>query len=318
MTGKEQIPDTGAIDQNPSEVSQTANTEVSSPPTFFSKFQHDWPLILARALAYSLLTTMVSIVLTLLSILGIVLRRLNPQVQDKLITYLQGFFPQATSLDNILRAIFHQLSLVSLTLEIIVIILAVFIGSRLFIVIERCFNLIYRLRPRALIARNLIAIGMFVLLTILTPIMLLASSLSAPALALVKNTTLGQIPGIGVLVSLTGVLISLIAAIILFQAMYMVIPKQHIASSGSWRGTLVAAGALQIFLAFFPLYITHFLGGYLGQIGFAVILLAFFYYFGVILLLGAEINAFYAEGIQDATDHLTTSAYSAGGIEPAP
>jgi membrane protein len=316
MTGKEQAPDTSAIDQTPSEVTQTANTEVSPPSTFFSKFQHDWPLILARSLAYSLLITMLSIALMLLSILGIVLRRLSPQVQTKLITYLQGIFPQAISLSNILRTIFHQLSLVSLTLEIIVIILAVLIGSRLFIVIERSFNLIYHLRPRSLIARNLISIGMFVLLTVLTPIMFLASSLSAPALSLVKHTTLGHIPEIGVLVSLAGVLISLIAAIILFQVMYVVIPKQHIAFAKSWRGTLVAAGALQIFLAFFPLYITHFLGGYLGQIGFAVILLAFFYYFGFILLLGAEINAFYAQDIQNAIDDLTTSAYDAD-VEPA-
>jgi YihY family inner membrane protein len=311
MTGKEQASDTSAIDQTPSEVTQTANTEVSPPPTFFSKFQHDWSLILARALAYSLQITMLSIALVLLSILGIILRRLSPQVQRKLIAYLQGIFPQAISLGNILRTIFHQLSLLSLTLEIIVIILAVLMGSRLFIVIERIFNLIYRSRSRSLIAQNLIAVGMFVLLTVLTPIMLLASSLSAPALSLVKNTTLGHVPGISVLVSLAGVLISLIAAIILFQVMYMVIPKQHIAFSKSWRGTLVAAGALQIFLAFFPLYITRFLGSYLGQIGFAVILLAFFYYFGFILLLGAEINAFYAEDIQNATDDLTTSAYSA-------
>ena len=73
---------------------------------------------------------------------------------------------------------------------------------------------------------------------------------------------------------------------------------------------------MQIYLAFLPLYITRFLGSYLGQLGFAIILLAFFYYFGVILLLGAEINAFYSEGIQDVTGDLATSEYSAG-VEPA-
>ena len=38
--------------------------------------------------------------------------------------------------------------------------------------------------------------------------------------------------------------------------------------------------------------------GYGGQAGFALILIVFFYYFSVILLLGAQINAFFAEGIQ--------------------
>jgi uncharacterized BrkB/YihY/UPF0761 family membrane protein len=54
----------------------------------------------------------------------------------------------------------------------------------------------------------------------------------------------------------------------------------------------------------FPLYATHFLNGYLGQVGFALILVIFFYYFAVILLLGAQVNAFFTEGIQQTPDNL--------------
>ncbi|HEX6484776.1 MAG TPA: YihY/virulence factor BrkB family protein [Ktedonobacteraceae bacterium] len=315
MTGKEQIPDISAIDQNPPEVTQPLNAEDLPPSTFFSKFSHDWSLILASALAYTLLTTVFSISLVFLCILGIILGILDPHVQDKLIIQIQTLFPHTIVSGNALRAFFHQLTSPSAVLEIIVILLAIFIGSHLFIVIEKCFNLIYRLRPRSSSARNLIAIGMMLLLIVLTPIMVFASSLSTIALALMKNTSLAHLHNIGLLLSLTGVLGSLIAAIILFQAIYMIIPHQRITFARSWPGTLAAAGALQIYLAFLPLYITRFLGSYLGQIGFAVILLVFFYYFGLILLLGAEINAFYSEGIQDATGDLTPSVYS-GGVEP--
>jgi uncharacterized BrkB/YihY/UPF0761 family membrane protein len=316
MIGKEQTPDINATDQDLQEVTQPVNAADSSSSTFLRKFRYDWSLILARALAYTLQITVFAIALVYPSILGIILGRLDPQAQDRLIAQLQAILPHAILSGNTLRTIFHQLSSISLDLEIIVIILGIFIGSRLFIIIERCFNLIYHLGPRSFFARNLIAIGMMLLLIVLTPIIVLAPSLSTIALALVKATPLAHLHNIGLLSSLTGVLSSLIAAIILFQAIYMIIPHQRITFARSWFGTLLAAGALQIYLAFLSLYITRFLGGYLGQIGFAIILLAFFYYFGVILLLGAEINAFYSEGIQDSTGDLTTSAYSAG-VEPA-
>jgi hypothetical protein len=44
----------------------------------------------------------------------------------------------------------------------------------------------------------------------------------------------------------------------------------------------------------------------LGQIGFAVILLLFFYYFATILILGAQINAFFFEQYRPLGDGLGT------------
>ena len=43
-----------------------------------------------------------------------------------------------------------------------------------------------------------------------------------------------------------------------------------------------------------------------GQIGFAVILLLFLYYFATILMLGAEINAFFYDNYQPFADGLGT------------
>ena len=150
-----------------------------------------------------------------------------------------------------------------------------------------------------------------VLIIVLTLIMILASSLSPFALALVKRTPVAHVPAIGYLFSLAAVLSSLVVAGILFQTIYMVMPNRRITFSKSWQGTLVAAGTLQIYLSLFPLYATRFLGGYIGQVGFAIILLVFFYYFGVILLLGAEVNAFFSEHVQSRTDDLTELVYAA-------
>jgi uncharacterized BrkB/YihY/UPF0761 family membrane protein len=62
--------------------------------------------------------------------------------------------------------------------------------------------------------------------------------------------------------------------------------------------------AVQAYLQLFPLFATHFLRGYTGTVGFASIFLFFFSYFGVILLAGAEINAFYAQGKRALPEYL--------------
>ena len=69
---------------------------------------------------------------------------------------------------------------------------------------------------------------------------------------------------------------------------------------------------MQLFLVLFPIYTTLFLNNYIGQVGFVLILLLFFYIFMLILLLGAEINAFFAEGIRVPQSDLITEASREG------
>jgi uncharacterized BrkB/YihY/UPF0761 family membrane protein len=87
-----------------------------------------------------------------------------------------------------------------------------------------------------------------------------------------------------------------LASWILIEIIYLVVPNQHISFRESWFGALLAAAATQAYLQLFPFYVTHFLSGYTGTVGFAIIFIFFFYFFAVILLGGAEVNAFYAQG----------------------
>ncbi len=109
--------------------------------------------------------------------------------------------------------------------------------------------------------------------------------------------------------SLGGILGGLIAAYILFQAIYIVVPNQKISFHHSWLGAVVATILLQAYLILFPLYVTRFLTGYAGQTLGLVILLVFFYYFAVILILGAEVNAFFAEGVKATPHDLVTMVH---------
>ena len=272
---------------------------------FITKFNNDWSMNLSAALAYNLLMAIFPIALAILAILGLVLGSLSPTeystLQGQILTALPISMPPST-----VRSLTKQLANASSILGIIAVVLALFNGSRLFILMEGIFGIIYHVRQRTVIKQNLMAFGMLILFIVLIPIMAFASALPAVVLSI--------LPGNSVIAFLGGILGVFIASYILFQAIYIVVPNQHISFRNSWLGALVAAIALDIYLTLFPLYVQHFLSsGPAASLGTAIFLLIFFYYFAVILLLGAQVNAFFAEGIK-ATPvdlvslvHITTS-----------
>ena len=140
---------------------------------------------------------------------------------------------------------------------------------------------------------------MLILFIVLIPASIGAGALTALAISLLPGQFSGGI--VNVIQFFAGYL----AAYLLFQAIYIIIPNQKIRFRKSWLGAATAALLLQLYVVFFPLYIEHFLSGLAAAIGSVVILLIFFYYFAMILILGAEINAFFAEGVMTTFDLVT-------------
>jgi YihY family inner membrane protein len=275
------------------------NVEKETRPfqQFITKFNNDWSTTLSAALAYNLLMAIFPIALAILAILGFVLGSLSPTEYAQLKTQLLTVLP--VSSQGIVDSSTNQLAKSSTILAIVAVVLAVFNGSRLFILIEGIFGIIYHVRHRTFIKQNLMAIGMLILFIILIPIMAFASALPAVVLSI--------LPGSSALAFLGGTLGVLIASYILFQAIYIVVPNQHISFRNSWLGALVAAIALDIYLTLFPLYVQHFLAsGPAASLGSAIFLLIFFYYFAIILLIGAEVNAFFLEGVRATPVDLVT------------
>lgn len=277
---------------------------------FFTKFNNDWVMNLAAALAYNLLTAIFPIAVAILAILGFILGHLSPDTMDSITTGLQNVFPSSiVSNKDFVNTISHQLANISGPLGIIALLVAIFGGSRLFTLMEGCFDLIYHVKPRGPIQQNIMAIGMLLLFVILVPVMVVASSGPALAFSLLKYTPLASLASSAPIVFIGGILSGLIVSFILFLAIYIVVPNKNISFGDSWLGALIAAVLLTLFLTLFPFYTTHFMTGYVGQIGFAVILLAFFYYFAVILLLGVEINAFFAAKVVATPADLVTMVH---------
>lgn len=298
--------------------------DVKPLQAFLTKFSNDWAMTFASTLAYSLLTAMLPIAVAIFGIFGLILGNNSTLTQDiahqlSLIVPTQN--PGGASATQLaINLALHQLNKNAGFLLIIAILLALFGGSRLFVTVEGCLDIVYRVRPRPMIRQNLMAFAMLLLFVLLIPIMVFVSASPTIILGFLNgNPTLKSIPFFFAVASspvvtyLAAILASIIVAFILFETIYFVVPNQRISWHNSWPGALAATIALEIFLILFPLYMRYSLGNYTGQVGFAVILLLFFYYFAVILMLGAEVNAFFLEGVHPLPNDLATFVSTMGG-----
>ncbi|GCF10989.1 YihY/virulence factor BrkB family protein [Dictyobacter arantiisoli] len=291
----------------------SASKETRPLRQFFTKFNNDWAMTFSGALAYSLLTAMLPIAIAIVAIVGLVIPG------ETVLNALHGIPGLSGAQQDLFVSVTKRLNASAGFLVVIAVVLAIFGGSRLFIAIEGSMDIIYRVRPRTFFWQNLIAIGMMIVFAILTPIMIFASTLPSLVLNIIANNpALKTIPFLstlasnGFMVQIAGYAGGLIAAFLLFEAIYMVVPNQKINLRNSWQGAIVAAVLLEAFIILFPVYTSRFMNSYTGQIGFAIVLLAFFYYFAVILLLGAEVNAYFFEGVQPLPNNLATFVSTMG------
>lgn len=303
-----------AVGNTASEALNTAKGGAKSFADFTKKFKNDWSHHLAQALAFSLITAMVPVAILLLAIVVNFIGSLDHNAEAQLINHLMKAFPSQFPSSQVLQSALNKLSSASGFLTFIAVVTALLFGSRLFTLMEVCFDSIYRLKPRTGLKKNGMAIVMLVIFVVLIPVLVLASSVPGLIFSFFQNAALDPNPSF--ISRLGGIISSLLVSFLLFEAFYMFVPNRgervdNFLNSArkSWVGAAVAAVALQIMLLLFPLYIQFFTRGYTGQITLILVMLAFFYLFAFIILLGAEVNAYYIEGIRpNATDLMTRAS----------
>lgn len=271
---------------------------------FWAKLNEDWVFNFSGMLAYNFLTATAPLALVILAIAGLALGALSPAT---LASYQQGI---ASHLPAGAASLTHG-ALVALNksagaLLVIAIVSAFYAGSRLFVALENCFSVIYRVDSRGFVPQNLMAIGMTALYAVLAPVTYLVSALFSGAFNILKSAggaAGSPSPVQAVIGYLGGVIVSVFGAFIIFLAVYLFTPNRdhpwRHALKVSWRGALVAAALLTLYQQIFPLYQRFFLrnAGYGSVVGLAIIAIVFLYYVGFITLLGAEINA-WSEGLR--------------------
>jgi membrane protein len=265
---------------------------------FWKKCSNDWIFNFSGLLAYALLMAIFPLFLVVLAIAGLSLNQLSPEALNSLANSLKTALPGQTG-GAIIDAVLANLRRSTGWLFALGLLLALFSGSRLFITIESALSVIFRLRPRDAIHQNIMAFSMVLLFVVLVPILFLASSASdAIAQALFAGSANKA------LARALGIVSAFIVAVVLFGAIYLVVPNRPVHWKEVWKGTLVGAALLVLYELLFPLYQNTFLkpGNYGSVAGFAIVILVFFYYFAFILLLGAEVNSWASGQRQTAAD----------------
>jgi YihY family inner membrane protein len=274
-------------------------TDARGAMTWWQKVNNDWVFNLSAMLAYNFLMSVFPILLVLLAVAGFIIGNLAPAQQASFQASLNNAMPGGKT---IVTAVTGQLHRSAGLLLVIGIVVAAFTGSRLFIVLENCFGIIFRLRSRDVIHQNIMALGMFVLYLVLVPLVVLGSVVPSAILNLIGPAA--QTPVGDFFTQLIGILTSVVFACILVGAIYVVVPNRPVQLREVWKGTLVAAALLVLYNLLFPFYESYFLhpNNYGSLAGFAVVILVFMYYLGFIILIGAEVNSWASGQRQTAAD----------------
>lgn len=270
---------------------------------FWTKVNNDWVFNLSGLLAYNFLMSLFPILLVLLAVLGFVLGDQAPDVSMRLQLAVERAVPGG---GVIFQAVSNQLAAGAGYLLLFGVLTSAFAGSRLFIVIENCFGVIFQIRGRGFIAQNVMAFSMLALYLVLAVIMVLASVIPAALLPVLDTLFPGS--GLHRIAMTLGILVTAVCALLLFGTIYLVVPNRRVRLHEVWPGTLLATALLILYDSLFPLYANALLNTsvYGAVAGFTVVSLIFFYYLAFILLVGAELNAWIAGRRNPAGDIAAT------------
>ncbi len=252
---------------------------------FVQKVQDDRAPNLAVLLAWGTLNTMLPLLLGILAIVGLIIR--DPKQLDSLTGTLLAVLPEqaATAIHDILAQSRQSAGVAG----IISLLLLLFTGTNFFANMQMVFNLAYHIEDRNIIMQRVVALIMLILVTALLLISTTAYGI---------GNTIGSLPialPVGpVLGRLLGWLISLVSALAMFLLLYKILPNKSQGWKQALPGAVAAAVLFFVILQVFPLYLAVFGKGFAAYQAFGVFLVLMFWLFllGLVLVGGAELNAF--------------------------
>lgn len=163
-------------------------------------------------------------------------------------------------------------------------------GSSLFGAMEQGLNSLYRCKPRGFLRQKLMAFAMILLFTVLAVPLLMSSSILSIVQSLPDAPQAIHSPAVSVLLQVAA---GVLDATLLFLAIYVVVPNRRTTIRRALPGALTAGVLVELFTLVFPLYFR--LGGGFASYGqaFALVFVILFYFYvlGLIVVVGAAVNA---------------------------
>ena len=255
--------------------------------TFITKVRKDNIGALAAIVSWNALTSVVPIMVSLLAISGFLLRG-NPGAQQSVVTHLSQALKgvvTAGDLKNFVDVTVRHAGMLGL----VGLLGAFWGGSNIGGAISTTFQPIFEVKGRSFVIEKLIDIVMIVVIAVLMIVIVVGTTAGT-----VVDRLIAGFPFSALATSVIGTLISVLAAFLLFGAIYIVFPNiEHRFRLGTVRwGALVAAILFVALTYIWPIYahFAHF--SRFGAVLFPILLLtAWMYFFSVILLVGAEVVA---------------------------
>jgi membrane protein len=162
-------------------------------------------------------------------------------------------------------------------------------GSALFGAMEQAFAVIYHTKPREFLPQKIMSIGMIFMLTVLGGLAIV-SSVALPALPDIPGAPAALKGGLSLVVQ---VVVGLLSGMLLFLSVYFVVPNRPQQFGKVWPGAVVAGTLFELVSLLFPLYInlTNSAVTYGKTFGLFFVVLTFFFFFGLITMVGVEVNS---------------------------
>jgi membrane protein len=259
----------------------------SVPARVVRKFMEDQASNWAVLIAWNALFAMFPIVLVMAALLGAVLHVTgftSKAFFQELLAVLPG--SAADTVTQALTGVKNQAG----WLAVVGLLGLVWGGSALFGMMDEAFACVYRTRPRPFVRQKLMGIGMIALFTFLAGVAVLTSSL-LPTLKNLPNIPYRLTHGVAPLA--LQVVIGVAAGFLLYLAIYFFVPNRKRAFRAVWPGALLAGSLFETITLLFPIYLSFNSGinAYGKTFGLFFVLLTFFFFVGLITMLGAELNS---------------------------
>lgn len=272
---------------------------------FFKKVMDDRAPNLAALLAWGTLSAILPLILGVLSLAGLILR--DPQTLDKVwSTMLEVVPPEAAKpLGDALEGM-RQGS--AAPAGLVAIILLLVNGSNFFANMSSVFDQAYHVPDRNFLVQRLVALVMLFITTALLIVSTLAAGLTS-----VVGTLPMALPVGPLLARVIGWSISIVSAIVVFLLIYKVLPNAR----QGWRdvlpGALLATVLTAVLSQVFPIYVALFPPNHAYALfGVFLVLTFYLYLLGMVLVFGAELNAFLQQPARSVALAEATSAAQQG------
>jgi membrane protein len=246
---------------------------------YVEKVRKDNLRFLVSAVAWNILVSAVPIAIAMIAITGLVFGNSQQQhlVARDISRALQGVM-SPHYLENLVSLTFRH----SFFSAVAALLAALWAATQIGFGISTAFQAVFEVRGRPFWREKVIQVAMLVVfLALMGIIVLLTTSRAALERGMPE-------PLPAVLTTAT----TLLAAFVLFAAIFMVYPHthKHLKLANVWRGALLSALLFQVFTYLWPVYIDHF-RRYGGLFFPLVVLTLWIFYFSVLVVLGGEMVA---------------------------